>query len=91
MVAKDFGADHVEEFMHFIEHLRYIYLDEDSVGSEVEDMISFLAYCPEYCCEPKVTTIFRLSFLSLPHVVLVSPEVTFVSAIGASDGLDLEK
>ena len=76
---------------HFFDDVRYAYLNEDNVGPEKGDMVSFLADCPELCHKPKVLTMFRLGCLCLPRVALDLPEVRFRSTSGVGDVPDLSE
>ena len=67
------------------------YLDAESLGSEVVDMISFLAGCPESCRKSNVFTLFRLRCLCLQHLVLDLSEVSFESAGRTRERPDLSK
>ena len=77
--------------MIFIDDVRYASLEEDKVGPEFGDMVSFFSGSPELCRKPKVLTMFQLSCVFLPHVPLDILDVRFGSPTGVGDELDLPK
>ena len=46
-VARELRNFHIDDYVEFIDDVRHVYLDELGVGPDVEDMVSFLASCPE--------------------------------------------
>ena len=46
-VARELRNVHIDDYIRFIDDVRLVYLDELGVGSDVEDMVSFLSSCPE--------------------------------------------
>ena len=62
-VAKEIRTVHIEEYLHFVNDLRFAYEDEDGVGPEVGDKISLLSGCPELSRETRTMTLFRIRCL----------------------------
>ena len=46
-VAPELRNVHIDDYFQFIDDVRHVYLDELGVGSDVQDMVSFLSSCPE--------------------------------------------
>ena len=63
--------------MDFIDNIRYVRWDGDSVGPGVQYMISFVAGCRELCRKPKGLSMFHLSCFCSQQIVLDLPEVSF--------------
>ena len=47
-----------EDFMNFIDDVRYAFFEEANVGPEIGGMVSFLSACPGRCRKPKVLIMF---------------------------------
>ena len=46
-LVKDLKNIHMDDYMEFIDDIRFVYLDELHIGPKIEDMITFLSSSPE--------------------------------------------
>ena len=72
-VVKEYYTLYVEQYLHFVDDVRFAYLDGDDVGLEKEDMIVSLTGCPVVSRKIRNMTIFCLSCLCMEHVALAAP------------------
>ena len=70
---------HMDDYLEFIDDLRFVYLDERHIGPMIEDMVTFLASCPELSKREYTAYVFKLCCLCLGHVVPDLPSVTMGS------------
>ena len=66
----------MDDYMEFIDDIRFVYLDELHIGSKIEDMITLLSSTPELAKREHLSHVFKLCCLSLVHVVPKLPAVT---------------
>ena len=66
----------MDDYMEFIDEIRFVYLDELHIGPKVEDMINFLSSSPELAKRERTSHVFKLCCLCLGHVV---PKLTAVT------------
>ena len=83
----------MDDYLEFIDDLRFVYLDEHHVGPTIEDMVTFLASCPELSKRGYTAYVFKLCCLCLGHVVPELPSVTMgspdrSSAVDLSDVIE---
>ena len=79
-VARQLRNVDMDDYVEFLDDVRYVYLDELGVGPAMEDMISFLSKYPELSRREYTWNLFKLCCLCLSHV---SPELLYVS-LGSS-------
>ena len=79
-VARELRNVHIDDYTEFIDDVRHVYLDEKGVGSDVEDMVSFLSSCPELSRREFTWDLFKLCCLCLGHVVPKLPDVSLGSS-----------
>ena len=91
LAAQELPTVRIQKLLHFIDDVRFAYVDEDGVGPEVKDMISFLSGCPELLRKTRIMTMFWLNCLCLDHGKLDLPEVKFGSFAGVGNGPDLSE
>ena len=75
-LAKELKNVHMDDYLEFIDDLRFVYLDELHIGSKIEDMATFLSLSPELSKREYTSYVFKLCCLCLGHVV---PELLSVS------------
>ena len=46
-LAKELKNVHMDDYLEFIDDLRFVYLDELHIGPKIEDMVTFLSSSPE--------------------------------------------
>ena len=66
----------MDDYMEFIDDVRFVYLDELHIGPKIEDMITFLSSSPELAKREQTAYVFKLCCLCLGHVVPKLPSVT---------------
>ena len=93
-LAKELKNIHMDDYLEFIDDLRFIYLDELHIGPAIEDMITFLSSSPELAKREHTSHVFKLCCLCLGHVVPKLPSVSLgcpskkVAEIDLSDVID---
>ena len=73
--ARELRHVHIDDYIEVIDDMRHVYLDELGVGSDVEDMVSFLSSCPELSRREYTWDLFKLCCLCLGHVAPKLPDV----------------
>ena len=79
-VARELRNVHIDDYVEIIDDERHVYLDEVSVGADVEDMVSFLSSCPEMSRREYTWDLFKLCCLCLGHVAPKLPDVSLGSS-----------
>ena len=79
-VARELRDVHIDDYIEFIDDVRHLYLDEEGLGPDVEDMVSFLSSCPELSRREYTWDLFKLCCLCLGQIVPKMPDVS----LGAS-------
>ena len=69
---------HMDDYMEFIDDIRFVYLDELHIVPKIGDMIIFLSSSPELAKREHTSHVFKLCCLCLGHVVPKLPSVTSV-------------
>ena len=88
-LAKELKNIHMDDFMEFIDDIRFVYLDELHIGPKIEDMITFLSSSPELAKRERTSHVFKLCCLCLGHVVPKLPAVTLGSPGKSASEVDL--
>ena len=76
-LAKELKNIHMDDYMEFIEDIRFVYLDELHIGPKIEAMITFLPSSPELAKREETAHIFKLCCLCWGHVVAKLASVTW--------------
>ena len=87
--AKKSKNVHMDDYLEFIDDLRFIYLDELHIGPKIEDMVTFLSSSPELSRQEYTSYIFKLCCLCLGHIVPELPNVSLGSPDRSSSAIDL--
>ena len=74
-LSKELKNIHMDDYMEFIDDVRFVYLDELHIGPKIEDMITFLSSSPELAKREQTAYVFKLCCLCLGHVVPTLPGV----------------
>ena len=74
-LEKELNNIHMDDYMEFIDDVRFVYLDELHFGPKIEDMITLLSSSPELAKREETAYIFKLCCLCLGHVVPKLPGV----------------
>ena len=69
----------MDDYLEFIDDLRFVYIDELNFGPEIEDMVTFLSSSPELSKREYTSYLFNLCCFCLGHVVPQLPNVSLVS------------
>ena len=88
-LAKELRNVHMDDFLEFVDDLRFVYLDELHIGPKTEDMVTFLSLSPELSKREYTSYVFKLCCLCLGHVVPELPSVTLGSPNRKIAGVDL--
>ena len=80
-LAKELKKVHMDDYLEFIDDLRFVYLDKLHIGPKIEDMVTFPSSSPELSKREYTSYVFKLCCLCLGHIV---PELTNVS-MGSPD------
>ena len=88
-VARELRNVHIDDYVEFIDDVRYVYLDELGNGPDVEDKVSFLSSCPELSRREYSWDLFKLCCLCLGHVAPKLPDVSLGSSKVGVTSVDL--
>ena len=67
-LAKELKKVHMDDYVEFFDDLRHVYLDNVISGPVIDDMVTFLANCPELACREYTLHVFKLCCLCLWHI-----------------------
>ena len=79
----------MDDYLEFIDDLRFVYLDELHIGPKIEDMVTFLSSSQELSKREGTSYVFNLCCLCLGHVLLELPIVSLGSPNRGDEGVDL--
>ena len=88
-LAKELKNIHMDDYMEFIDDIRFVYLDELHIGPKIEGMITFLSSSPELAKRERTSHVFKLYCLCLGHVVPKLLAVTLGSPGKSASEVDL--
>ena len=88
-LAKELKNVHMDDYLEFVDDLRFVYLDELHIGPKIEDMVTFLSLSPELSKREYTSYVFKLCCLCLGHVVPDLPSVSLGSPNRSVAGVDL--
>ena len=88
-LAKELKNVHMDDYLEFIDDLRFVYLDELHNGPKFEDMVTFLSSSPKLSKPHYTSYVFKLCCLHLGHVVPELPNVLLSSPNRSVAGVDL--
>ena len=88
-LAKELKNVHMDDYLEFVDDLRFVYLDEMHIGPKIEDMVTFLSFIPKLSKREYTSYVFKLCCLCLGHVVPDLPRVSLGSPNRSVAGLDL--
>ena len=88
-LAKELKKVHMDDYLEFVDDLRYVYLDELHIGAKIEDMVTFLSSSPELSKREYTSYVFKFCCLCLGHVVPELPSVSLGSPNRNVAGVDL--
>ena len=88
-LAKELKNVHMDDYLDFIDDLRFLYLDELHIGPKIEDVVTFLSLCPELSKQEYTLYVFKLCCLCLGHIVPELPNVSLGSPDRSGAVIDL--
>ena len=88
-LPKELKNVHMDDYLEFIDDLRFVYLDERHIGPTIEDIVTFLSSSPELSKRRYTAFVFKLCCLCLGHVVPELPSVSLGSPDRNSSAVDL--
>ena len=88
-LAKELKNEHMDEYLEFIDDLRFVYLDELHIGPKIEDMVTFLSSGAELSKREYTSYVFKLCCLCPGHIVPELPNVSMGSPSRSRSAIDL--
>ena len=88
-LAKELKNVHLDHSVKIIDGLRLVYLDNVVSGPVVDDMVTFLANCPELARPEYTLHVFKLCCLCLGHICPVLPTVGLNNPMIGVESVDL--
>ena len=88
-LIKDLKNVHFDDYLEFIDDLRHVYPDNVISGPFIDDMVTFLANCPELARREYTLHVFKLCCLCLGHICPVLPTVGLNYPMSGMDSVDL--
>ena len=88
-LAKEVKNVNMDDYLEFIDDLRFVYLDELHIGPKIEDMVTFLSSSPELSKREYTSYVFKLCCLCLGHIVPELPNVSMGSPDRSRSAIDL--
>ena len=80
-LAKELKIVHMDDYLEFVDDLRFVFLDDLHIGPKIEDMVTFLSLSPEFSKQEYTSYVLKLCCLCLGHVVPDLPSVSLGSPI----------
>ena len=77
-LVKELRNIHMDDYMEFVDDIRFVYLDELHIGPKIEDMITFLSSSPELAKREYTFRVFKLCCLcsvSYTHLTLPTKRI----------------
>ena len=92
-LGKELKNVHMDDYLEFIDDLRFVYLDELHIGPKIEDMVTFLSLSSELSKQEYTSYVFKLCCLCLGHIVPELPNVSLgspdrSSAVDLADAIE---
>ena len=88
-LAKELNNVHMDDYLEFIEDLRFVYLDELHIGPRIGVMVTFLSSSPEFSKREYTSYVFELCCLCLGHILPELPSVSLGSPSRSVAEVDL--
>ena len=79
----------MDDYLEFIDDLRFVYLDELHLGPKIDDVVTFLSLSPKLSKREYTSYVFKLCCLCLGHVIPELPSVSLGSPDRGVAGVDL--
>ena len=88
-LVKELESVHMDDYVELFDDLRHVYLDNVISGPAIDDMVTFLANCPELARRENTLHVFRLCCLCLGHICPVLPRVGHIYPMSGVESVDL--
>ena len=88
-LARELKNVHMDDFVEFVDDLRHVYLDNVISGPGIDDMVIFLANCPELVRREYTLHVFKLCCLCLGHICPALPSVGLNYPMSGVENVDL--
>ena len=88
-LAKELKNVHMDDYLEFIDDLRFVYLDKLHIGPKIEDMVTFLSSSTEFSKQEYTSYVFKLCCLCLGHIVPELPNVSMGSPERSRSAINL--
>ena len=82
-------SDHMDDYVEFIDHFRHVYLDSVVSLPVVDDMVTFLAHCPELSQRGYTLYVFKLCCLCIGHICPILPSMGLSYPMSGVETIDL--
>ena len=79
----------MDDYVEFVDELRHVYLDNMLSGPMVNDMVTFVANCPELARREYTLHVFKLCCLCLGHIRPVLPTLGVIYPMSGVESVDL--
>ena len=89
MISKGTEKVRLDDYVEFIDDLRHVYFENVISGPVVDDMVSFLAHCPELVRRGYTLYVFKLCCLCLGHICPVLPSMGLGYPMSGVEAVDL--
>ena len=86
--AKEMENVQMDEYVEFTDNLRHLYLDKVISGLVIDDMVTFLAHCPELARREYTLYVLELCCLWLGHLCPVLPSVALSYPMSGVETVD---
>ena len=88
-LAKELRNVNMDDYVEFIDNLRHVYLEKVISGPVIDDMVTFLANCPEMARREYTVHVFKLSCLCLGHICPALPTMGLSYSMSGVESVDL--
>ena len=88
-LGKELKNVHMDDYVKFVDDLRHVYLDNVIRGPMVDDMVTFLANCPELARREYTLHVMKLCSLCLGHICPGLPIVGLSYPMSGEESVDL--
>ena len=67
-LAKELKNVHLDDYVEFVDDLRHVYVDNTISGPMVDEMVAYVANCPELARREYTLHVFKVCCLCLGHI-----------------------
>ena len=88
-LTKELKNVHMDDYLQFIDDLRFVYSSVLHIGPNIEDMVTFLSLSQELSKREYTSYVFKVCCLCLGHIVPELPNVSMGSPDRSRSAIDL--